>query len=497
MRLETVADRRLHPATLISRALKQVPQFALGLPALVGFASEANIGLLLLISLGGIGAALVSAFFVWMRFRYGVGERELVIESGVLHRQRRVIPFDRIQDIDIEQGLLARMFGTAKVRIETGGSAKNEGELDSVALTEALRLRETLRHGQEAAGTSGHESADPAAVGEPLLFRMSPGRVLLAGMFNFSLVSLAFLFGGFQYLEPLFDFDLVEPERWLGPARTAAAGATWLASLLLVLALLLLSLLIGIARTFARDYGFTLTRAPSGLRRRRGLFTLSEVVIPLRRVQLSVIRSGAVARLFGWFRLEFQTLSADAAQSGHQAAAPFARMEELLLVLAEVRPQLLPAEGDYVRVSRRHILRQSLRWLAAAALPLLGGAIFWPPALLLLPLLAVLVGAAALQWRHHRYCLTGDALHVRQGFLTRRLWILPYEKIQAIAVDQGPLQRRLDLATLTPDTAGASLFAAPSIVNLSAPDADALAERLLRLHHEARARLRAPAAGRL
>src|SRR3712207_8564933 len=54
----------------------------------------------------------------WLRFRYGFGERDIVIQSGVLNRQRRVIPFDRVQDIDIEQRFLARLFGAAKVRSE-------------------------------------------------------------------------------------------------------------------------------------------------------------------------------------------------------------------------------------------------------------------------------------------------------------------------------------------------------------------------------------------
>jgi putative membrane protein len=491
--LQVVADRRLHPATFLTRTIRALPRYVVGLPAVVGLTSDADFGILLLIALGGAAVAAAGAYAFWRRFGYGVGEGEIVIESGILQRQRRVIPFDRIQDIDIEQGLLARMFGTAKVRIETGGGAKDEGSLDSVSLVEAHRLREVLRRGHADSGAT-EDSSVPVAVEEPLLFHMDFKRVLLAGLFNFSLVYLAVIFGSFEYLEALFGFDPLKME-WIEPARALAQTATWGLTALALSIILLLGTVAGVVRTVARDYDFRLTRAGGGLRRRRGLLTLSEALIPFRRVQLSVIRSGPIARFFGWFRLEFQTLSADAAKAGNQVAAPFARIEEVQLVLAEVSQEDLPSDEDYVRVSKRHILRQSLRWALWLAVPVLVTSLFRPELLLLLLLLPFLIGAAALQWRHHRYCLTPLHLYVRHGFLTRRLWISPYERVQALAFVQGPLQRRLKLATLAIDTAGASALRPLHIVNLPVEAARALSARLVAAHQEARLRVRV--AGRL
>lgn len=485
MRLEAVADRRLHPATFLIRAIRSLPQYALAMPAALGVVADVGWGVVLLASFGGIGVALIAGYLFWTRFRYGLGAREIVIESGLLHRQRRVIPFDRIQDIDIEQGLLARLFGTAKVRIETGGGGKDEGDLDLVALVDAQRLRERLRRG--AAGAEAEIEAGPAE--EPVLFRMSVRRVLLAGLFNFSLFYLAFIFGGLEYVEVLFGIDVLSLD-WVGPARDLAGQATWGLSVAAAALVILIGSIAGILRTLARDFGFTLTRSEAGLRRRRGLFTLSEVVIPTRRVQLALIKSGFIARRFGWHSLAFQTLSADAGKAGHQVAAPFATMDEALRVLAEVRPAQLPPREDFIRVSKRHILRQALRWSLALALPLLVWTILYRWAAFGLLAVPALAGAAALQWRHHRYCLAPDALYVRQGLFGRRLWILPYERIQTITISSGPLQRRLGLASLWPDTAGASLLSGPGIVNLAAPDADRLAERLMATHKTARAALR-------
>jgi putative membrane protein len=490
--LDVVADRRLHPATFLTRTIRALPRYVVGLPAVVGLTSDTDLGILLLLALGGAAVAAAGAYLFWRRFGYGVGDREIVIESGILQRQRRVIPFDRIQDIDIEQGLLARLFGTAKVRIETGGGAKDEGTLDSVSLTEAHSLREKLRRGHAAAGARVQaDQSDSAAVAEPLLFHMDFKRVLIAGLFNFSLVYLAVIFGSFEYLEALFGVDPLKLE-WIEPARALAQTATWGLTVLALCMILLLGIVAGVLRTVARDYGFRLTRAGGGLRRRRGLLTLSEALIPFRRVQLSVIRSGLIARAFGWFRLEFQTLGADAAKAGNQVAAPFARLHEVRRVLAELSPEDLPPEEDYVRVSKRHILRQSVRWLFWLVIPILVASLARPAALGLLLLVPLAIGAAALQWRHHRYCLTAPHIYVRSGFLHRRLWILPYERIQALAIVQGPLQRRLKLASLAIDTAGASALRPLHIVNLPTGDARSLSARLLAAHREARARIRGP-----
>jgi putative membrane protein len=480
---DTAADRRLHPSTLFIRFIKQAPEFLLGLPAIIGFASNAGMWRILLIALIGAFISFAASLLGWLRFRYGVGERDIVIESGVLHRQRRVIPFDRIQDIDIEQRFLARLFGAAKVRIETGGAGKNEGDLDAVSLAEAHRLRDIIR---------GGAAAETAEAGEPVIFEMGMKRLLLAGLFNFSLFYLAVIGGALQYLQPIVRRNLPDPEDWIAPSAAQTAQVGLYATLALAALVLLLGVITGVLRTIARDYRFRLSRMPAGFRRQRGLFTLSEVVIPLRRVQLAVVGSGWLRRRLGWYDLQFQTLSADAQQSGHQAAAPFARIEEIEPILRDAGIAELPAPGDYIGVSRLAILRRCVGHILPLAMVAVGLSLFWPPALLALVLLAVGAGLVPLQWRRHRYVLRERALYIAEGIFRHRLWIMPYEKAQTISVTRSPLQRRLGLATLEIDTAGASMFRYPQIRDVDAGTAEALAARLLEEFKQARRLGRGP-----
>ena len=472
--------RRLHPATLVVRWLKIVPQALAGVAAAAISMARNGLGSILVIIAVAALVGLILAFLVWWRFRYTVAAGEIVIESGVLNRQRRVIPYDRVQDIAIERRPLARLFGTARVRIETGGSAADEGNLDMIALADAYALRDIIRRGHS-------EAPPPTTAEEPVLFELGFGQLLYSGLFNFSLLFLAAIFAVLQYFE---QFGLIDMDAWLTPENaTAAAGYLGLRlTLVLIPLLLLLGLVSGVIRTVARDFGFRLTRTEAGLRRRRGLFTLSEVVIPVRRTQVALIESGPIARRLGWYSLAFQTLGADQKEGGVQIAAPFARMAQLLPILAEAGYSPPPPRAAFARVPRRALIRWAGPWLLFGTAVAGSAMLFEPRAGIGAVVLLSLGLFAALRWRKHAYALDDRALVVSGGLLKRRVWIIPFEKAQTISVGQGPVQRRLRLASLLVDTAGASAINTPEIVDLDAADAAPLADRLLGLFHQARSR---------
>jgi putative membrane protein len=488
-----VADRRLHPATLVSGTLRAIPNAAGGMAAYAALIRRAEAVQIVSLVLVGLALAAGIAFLTWWRFRYGVGEREIVIESGLVRRRRRVIPFERVQDIAIERRLLARLFGTARVRIETGGAAADEGHLDSIGLGDAHRLRDHIRHrtgaardgaSAAAADAPGHASAES----EPLLFGMPLARVLWFGTFNFSLVFVAAIFAVLQNVEDMGFFDPYDA----APGVVERLGDRWIAATLsLLFVVAALGFAAGIARTLARDFGFRLTRAPNGFRRRRGLLTLSEAVIPIRRIQLAIVSSGIVMRALGWQRLDFQTLGADPKERGRQVAAPFARPGEVLPILAETGFPNESEAGEWRRGPARSIVRRGL-WPLAGALA--AAAVAWwlqPLYGIAAAFLLLLALFAPLRWHRHRHALGEGALFVRGGLLTHRMIVMPYERAQTIAVTQGPVQRRLGLASVRIDTAGAPATGALAVHDLDPAHAAALASLLLGLFHERRPAKRA------
>ena len=112
--------QRLHPATLALALVRIGPRSLQFLPAVAALGFTGNWVWIVPAILAYLLIALAAACLQWMRFRFIVGDDAVVIESGVLSRQHRTIPFDRIQDVSIEQGLVSRALGIAKVGFETG-----------------------------------------------------------------------------------------------------------------------------------------------------------------------------------------------------------------------------------------------------------------------------------------------------------------------------------------------------------------------------------------
>jgi uncharacterized protein len=80
----------------------------------------------------------------------------------------------------------------------------------------------------------------------------------------------------------------------------------------------------------------------------------------------------------------------------------------------------------------------------------------------------------ARKYRHWGYDMGSDRLRIVRGYMFYRDTVVPFGRIQHIDVDQGPIDRRYDLATLTVHTAGNhnSTVALPGLLH-----ADALAVR--------------------
>src|SRR5690606_2931745 len=133
-------------------------------------------------------------------------------------RHARAVPYDRVQDVSLEQKLLPRLFGLAEVRFETGAGGKDEISLAYLSLEEADRLRELVRE-RKAEAIAADEGASDAAITEveaaaPVLFAMDERRILTFGLFEFSLVIFAVLLGAAQQFEFLLPFEPWDWEAW-------------------------------------------------------------------------------------------------------------------------------------------------------------------------------------------------------------------------------------------------------------------------------------------
>jgi membrane protein YdbS with pleckstrin-like domain len=136
-----------------SRQLLKLRRLEVGIPA----------GLVVLaLALGGAASGSEGAFFgvaafalllaallfrfVGRRYRsWGYAEREddLLVRRGVMFARLSVVPYGRMQFIDVTAGPLERAFGLATVRLHTAAAA-TDARIPGLASEEAARLRDRL-----------------------------------------------------------------------------------------------------------------------------------------------------------------------------------------------------------------------------------------------------------------------------------------------------------------------------------------------------------------
>ncbi|MEU4826472.1 PH domain-containing protein [Actinomadura sp. NPDC023710] len=97
-----------------------------------------------------VAAVVLGVILTWVvaeldRRAYGYAERgdDLIVTHGVLVRRLIVVPYGRMQFVDVTAGLLERWMGVATVRMHTAAAA-TDATIPGLPTAEAALLRDRL-----------------------------------------------------------------------------------------------------------------------------------------------------------------------------------------------------------------------------------------------------------------------------------------------------------------------------------------------------------------
>lgn len=444
------APSRLHPFSLIRglslrELLQAVPGAVIAASALGSFGSAVAVALV-------AGALVAFRIAAYQRHTYQLTDDAVIERRGVFQRRERVLHLERLQQVEVDQGLVDRLVGTAVVRLETASeSGSSELELRVVSEAEARRLREAL---VVRASTEGTEPAGEELVHVPL------GQVALAAVTGSRLLAIPVLILGGLGL--LLDLDLLDEARgaaasWLGAHPVVVTAA-------LVAAGLGVSVLVALVLGVVRDGGFRIRRVGADLHVRRGLLATREAVVPVARLQLVAVRRSLVRRLLGFGSLELHSAGGAGDQGSRERRltvplVPRAQLVPLALRLLGRGPALPPLRPHPVAARTRALFRQGRRIAAPAAALLLLLAVTeqltGARAAVILGLAALLAsGLGVLEHRHLASGRDHELVVARGGALTIEELIAPVAKVQGSRVRSSPFQRRRSLGSVTVYIAG-------------------------------------------
>lgn len=451
-------ERRLHPWSWLFVLLQQLRQFVLPLLVLlfVGRGDRNELWPLI-----GVGVLVVVSLWRYFTYRYRIAGDSIVIHSGLLHRSLRQIPFARIHNVALHQTLLHRLFGVAEVRLESAGGQKPEAEMRVLKLADASALEALVRRrGVAAVGESG--AATPEDTGTVLL-SLPPAELLRLGLVsNRGMLVVAGAAAATSQFNP--QLWSIGFERW-GKALFGYAGSHQfafadyaLAGTSLVLGFIALLRLFSMVIALLQYYGFRLEEHGRRLTVERGLFTRLRTSAPRRRIQAFTLREGVLHRLLKRRALEVETAVAETGndQRALRELAPIARPDACDDLVHHVLPRASWPPTQWQALHPRAWWRLSLP--GAALSLLLAAALGWhfgAWGLLGLLWLPWAMFVARHHARHAGYACDAVLVAVRGGWWSRHWRFAEIDKLQALQLRQSPLDRRLGMASLWLDTAGA------------------------------------------
>ena len=474
---------KLAPLSVPYRALQKAGRLAVTLVFLGSVGTGVGFGgALVAAGVGGaIAVALGYEFAYYRRYRYTFTDDTFDIESGVLNRREREIPYGRIQNVDISRNVVQRLLGLSAIDIETAGGGSTEAAIRYVTAEAATTIQDEIRRrkrggDQQRADTAAtaetandteqreQPNSERQAAGDPteeLLFEISPSELALAGVLSFDPRVPGLLFAVFTGSLPFVSPVVPEPE---GIATIGVdPTVVWFAvGVVLLAGLVVLSWVVGAISAIVNYWGFRLTRSETELRYERGLLQRYSGTIPFEKIQTLTITDNPLKRQAGYATLAVETAGYAPGQAndrGSEAAVPIAdrdRIDELAAEIDGCEPGTFDQPPK--RIRRRYLARYLIALVGVTGL--LYAASVSVTELTALPWSLPLVGvflapiAAHYKWLHRGYRLAADHFVTRNGVWNRETKRVAYHRLQTVIDSRTVFQRRWRVATVVGDTAG-------------------------------------------
>ena len=412
------------------------------------------------IVIGG-AASLILSIVSYFRYYFHLEDDRLIIQKGVLNQTRINLPFERIQNIHLEQKVLHRLLNVVSIRIDSAGSQGSEITIEALEREQAEAIRSYVLAQKRGASSSpgseaGKEVATAVAPSSQVL-RLDLGDLLRVGVSQNHLRTAGIIVGTvFGFVFTLAD-SLGDGIWKTGYEEVQELNPSiWLFSLFAA-GLIIIAFIITVLRTVARYYDLRFMEDREGFQLTAGLFNRRETALKKNKIQIIRWTDNPIRRALKIFVLTIRQANAGGQQRSNLVTIPGCGMDEVKDVVYSSFPGISGVAYQTHRIDRAY-----LWWYFryAGILPLL---IFGTLALVLQEprFLLPTIGFPVISfwylrafYRTYKLLLDTEYLKTESGVISRTHSVVPIHKVQSVDVHQSFYQRNKDLADLILYTAG-------------------------------------------
>lgn len=438
-----------------------------------------------------LAIALIFGITVYrfISLRFCIDAQGVQLKRGLWEREEVIMPFSRVQGMQLHQPLWLRVLGLHEVVLESSGSEHDALLLPAVSdeIVEELRLHmrregaampSGANRSPQGTATAGLDNEDaPASAdgstgagshatdGGIALHSLNRRELLLL-----SLTSVQTLMIGPLVLGTLSRMGEGENKKWfwthvkLWVQHYFATTDEGVMAAIIIVGGVLGTLLLALAWGAWRYAGFHLQQNGNEWHQRSGLITpFAQTLHPARAIGVAWTQNFLQHRFgLGWLQIKTMGGTNDGHHPESHSRAfrvpwlSYVKALQLQQRLYAQQPGVLAKAARYQAVSPLYLKRNRFKFIILPACLTLLAAWMWlgmKPALLyfLTPcLLWLALGEWRLRggYRRWRFAISADSLRVQSGFWQCTRMLLPWSAVQSVHLKQSPFDRRWQLANV-------------------------------------------------
>jgi putative membrane protein len=440
--------KKQHPVAAVSQVFETIKQNFITLIILFFIGTSNTDGYFLYFLAAGIGLSFIAGVFGWWVFRYRVNGDELQIKKGVFIKNNIYMSKDRIQVIDITEGLIQRIFGLVKVEIKTAGGGTESATISAISREDAESLRTELRKKNGQADLKSENEGNQLQDEEEKILDTwkLPNKDLVYAAFtsgNFGLI--ASILGAVSgQLNEVINEETIE---YLYEVLPGFNNVTMIITV--VVAIIVISWTLSFLGVIFNYSDFQIEKTSKELIITSGLIERKYITIPFDRIQAVRFVEGVIRQPFGYGMVYIESAGFNQTQKGRSIViAPYLAADKFSEFLSNFLSEYEQPEYEIKpkpKVKFRYIRRPA--YLILFLLPFVWLLLDYGWLMVfLLPLVGVL------GWLRYRDAAIGiDEEFIRSRFrmISRTTAIAKRIRVQNVELSQNPFQSRKDVYSLS------------------------------------------------
>ena len=419
----------------------------------------------------GISIFVVSVFVTFIRYYYFTFQidyksKELIIQKGFLKKSRISIQLHKIQQINLNQNLLHKIFQLYEINVDTAGSGKKEVEIKAVSSYIANQLKETIDRLNETETVGIVTNEESIQSTDSKTIKIGFFTLIKTGITSRYVETFGWLFlvlntlwenGRQIHIEDKIDTDSIE--------SYFDFNSVLLSVIIGFVFIFILIIAINLVRTIVRYFDFSITRTKHSLLLTYGLITTRNTIINPIKVQLIKISQNYFQE-----KLDIRNLRVEQASSEANSKEKKKDRIEVPGCSEVVKNQILDfvynKEITNQEVYFPNVRKFWIRFIFMIVLPVIvvlslnsvAHFLLWSK-LYLFTSLYLVIGTLSC-WRlykNYKLMVTPEFIMVQSGFWDIDTAIIEPYKIQAIKTNQFFWQKRLNIGSVYLYTAGGTI----------------------------------------